>query len=72
MKVQTAVCDFAGCGVKGDSYEVKFSEGTLRADLCRTHSSPLRELRDALPKALFARTGTRRKAIRIVVDPNAV
>lgn len=71
MKVETALCDVAGCGTLGEQYEVKFPDGMLRADLCASHAAPLLQVREVLPKALFTKPGARRKAVRIVVDPNA-
>jgi hypothetical protein len=73
VKTQVSRCDTPGCGQQGArSYEVRFPTGVLTADLCDEHAQPLEQLRGTLPKALFVKHGQRKKAMRVVVDPNAV
>lgn len=72
-KMQVAVCDVPGCGSKGArAYEVKCDEGGMKADLCDEHAEPIVRLRETLPRSLWTRPGERKKALRIMVDPNAV
>lgn len=67
MKVEVIHCDWEQCESHGAHYEVQFPEGKLKIDLCETHSTSLRELREVLEHQ-FTPVGQKPKRRMVLQD----